>query len=140
MVVFDSTYLIDLFNDKLGGDQRIALDGLIDNLTRNRTRVLIPAPCMTELLVHAGAAATDYNERLNRKHGLRGHSVRPARSDRLRLVAGRGMGQKAAAQSHAHQVQVRLDDPWPAPRRVGWGPSIQMTPTSQPVRARWESV
>ena len=66
MVVFDSTYLIDLFNPKLQGDQRLALDQLIAELSRAKTRVLIPAPCITELLVYAGAAATDYNNRLNR--------------------------------------------------------------------------
>ena len=64
MVVFDSTYLIDLFNPKLQGDQRLALDQLIAELSRAKTRVLIPAPCITELLVYAGAAATDYNDRL----------------------------------------------------------------------------
>lgn len=66
MVVFDSSYLIDLFNPKLSGDKRLALDQLIAELSRAKTRVLIPAPCITELLVHAGAAATDYNDRLNR--------------------------------------------------------------------------
>ena len=66
MVVFDSSFLIDLFNPKLQGDQRLALDQLIAELSRAKTRVLIPAPCITELLVHAGAAATDYNDLLNR--------------------------------------------------------------------------
>ncbi len=66
MVVFDSTYLIDLFNDKITGDHRLALDMLVAELSRAKTRVLIPAPCVTELLVYAGAAATDYNDQLNR--------------------------------------------------------------------------
>ena len=66
MVVFDSSFLIDLFNPKLQGDQRLALDQLIAELSQARTRVLIPAPCITELLVYAGTAVSDYNDLLNR--------------------------------------------------------------------------
>lgn len=43
-VVFDSTFLIDLFNPKLHGEKRAALDFLISDLSKARTRILIPAP------------------------------------------------------------------------------------------------
>ena len=46
-VVFDSTFLIDLLNPKLGGDKRIALDFLVTELSKARTRILIPTPCLT---------------------------------------------------------------------------------------------
>lgn len=63
-VAFDSTYLIDLFNPKLAGDQRAALDHLIHDLSKARVRVLIPSPCLTELLIRAGKARDQYVQRL----------------------------------------------------------------------------
>ena len=63
-VVFDSTYLIDLFNPKLAGDQRAALDHLIRDLSKSRLRVLIPSLCLTELLIRAGKARDQYVQRL----------------------------------------------------------------------------
>jgi len=54
--------VIDLFNPGVGGDQRAALDGLVQDLEKSRSRILIPAPCVTELLVHGGKA----NERFQR--------------------------------------------------------------------------
>jgi len=59
-VVFDSTYLIDLFNPKLHGDKRAALDFLVTELSKARTRILIPSPCLTELLIRAGTARDKY--------------------------------------------------------------------------------
>ncbi len=59
-VVFDSTYLIDLFNPKLHGDKRSAIDFLVTELSKARTRILIPAPCLTELLIRAGTAREKY--------------------------------------------------------------------------------
>lgn len=63
-VAFDSTYLIDLFNPKLAGDQRAALDHLIHDLSKARVRILIPSPCLTELLIRAGKARDQYVQRL----------------------------------------------------------------------------
>jgi predicted nucleic acid-binding protein len=63
-VVFDSTVLIDLLNPRLTGDRRGALDLLVQTLGKARTRVLIPAPCFTELLVHAGKARDEYSRLL----------------------------------------------------------------------------
>lgn len=59
-VVFDSSYLIDLFNSRLHGDKRAALDHLIEGLSKARLRVLIPSPSLTELLVRAGKARDEY--------------------------------------------------------------------------------
>lgn len=63
-VAFDSTYLIDLFNPKLAGDRRAALDHLIHDLSKARVRILIPSPCLTELLIRAGKARDQYVQRL----------------------------------------------------------------------------
>jgi rRNA-processing protein FCF1 len=64
-VVFDSTFLIDLFNSKLAGDKRAALDHLVKNLSSSRVRILIPSPCLTELLIRAGRARDEYVQRLS---------------------------------------------------------------------------
>jgi hypothetical protein len=63
-VVFDSTYLIDLFNPRLQGGRRAALDFLVAELSKTRTRILIPSPCLTELLVRAGTARDKYLQQL----------------------------------------------------------------------------
>ena len=63
-VAFDSTYLIDLFNPRLHGDKRVALDFLVTELSKTRVRIQIPSPCLTELLVRAGAARDKYVQQL----------------------------------------------------------------------------
>jgi rRNA-processing protein FCF1 len=64
-VVFDSTFLIDLFNPKVTGDQRAALDHLITGLSKSGVRILIPSPCLTELLIRADKARDQYVQRLS---------------------------------------------------------------------------
>ena len=64
-VVFDSTILIDLLNPRLKGDVRAALDELVRVLAKSKTRVLVPAPCFTELLIHAGKAKDEYSRLLS---------------------------------------------------------------------------
>ncbi len=64
-VVFDSSILIDLLNPKLSGDRRAALDYLLNQLSKSKTRILIPAPCLTELLIRAGKARDDYGRLLS---------------------------------------------------------------------------
>ncbi|PKO60391.1 MAG: hypothetical protein CVU24_13160 [Betaproteobacteria bacterium HGW-Betaproteobacteria-18] len=59
-VVFDSTFLIDLLNPRLSGDKRAALDHLVAELSKVRARILIPAPCLTELLIRAASARDKY--------------------------------------------------------------------------------
>jgi predicted nucleic acid-binding protein len=63
-VAFDSTYLIDLFNPKIAGNRRAALDHLVQGLSKSRIRILIPSPCLTELLIQAGKARDEYVQKL----------------------------------------------------------------------------
>ena len=63
-VVFDSTFLIDLFNPRLKGDKRAALDHLISDLSKARSRIYVPSPCLTELLIRAGKARDQYVQQL----------------------------------------------------------------------------
>lgn len=63
-VVFDSTFLIDLFNPRLQPDKRATLDFLVADLSKTRIRILIPSPCLTELLTRAGPARDKYVQML----------------------------------------------------------------------------
>ena len=63
-VVFDSTFLIDLLNPRLHGDKRAALDNLISDLSKARSRIYVPSPCLTELLIRAGKARDQYVQQL----------------------------------------------------------------------------
>lgn len=66
-VVFDSSYLIPLFDSRYGDagglDDRIAY--LIRNLDRDRTTIIVPAPALTEVLIGAGDAAPRYLSVIN---------------------------------------------------------------------------
>lgn len=64
-VVFNSTFLIDLLNPKIAGNQRAALDHLVSSLSKARVRILIPSPCLTELLIRAGKARDQYVQKLS---------------------------------------------------------------------------
>ena len=55
-VAFDASVLIDLFNPRLKGDRRAKLDHLVAELQKKRTKILIPTPALTELMVRAGKA------------------------------------------------------------------------------------
>lgn len=65
MVVFDASILIDLFNPRLGGDRRFKLDYLVDTLEKQRTKILVPTPALTELMVYAEKARDSYHRLLS---------------------------------------------------------------------------
>ncbi|MCJ2135559.1 PIN domain-containing protein [Methylobacterium sp. J-026] len=66
-VVFDSSYLIPLFDSRYGSagalDDRIAF--LLRNLDRDKTTIIIPAPALSEVLIGAGDAAPRYLSVIN---------------------------------------------------------------------------
>lgn len=64
VVVFDASILIDLFNPRLEGDRRAKLDYLVSNLQKQRTKILVPTPALTELMVYADKARDGYHQRL----------------------------------------------------------------------------
>lgn len=64
-VVFDANILIDLFNENLKGEKRTKLDFLVQNLIRSRTKVIIPTPSLTELLVRADKARERYLQKIS---------------------------------------------------------------------------
>lgn len=64
-VAFDATILIDLFNPRLKGDRRAKLDYLVQELQKRRTKILIPTPALTELMVRAGKAREEIHQKLS---------------------------------------------------------------------------
>ena len=76
MVVFDATVLLPLLwpnvpppRDPTTNDPvakfRERIDHLIVNLEKSRTRILIPTPALSEILVRAGTAGPQYLEQIN---------------------------------------------------------------------------
>ena len=55
-VAFDASILIDLFDQRVKGDRRAKLDHLVAELQKKRTKILIPTPALTEVMVGAGKA------------------------------------------------------------------------------------
>ena len=77
MVVFDTTTLLvliappDLVRVRARGDQLIPdarerLDYLVDRLQRERTKISIPTPALSEALVRAGKAGLSYVQTLSK--------------------------------------------------------------------------
>lgn len=66
-VAFDASVLIDLFNPRLKGDRRAKLDHLVAELQKKRTKILIPTPALTELMVRAGKAREGIHQKLSSK-------------------------------------------------------------------------
>lgn len=76
MVVFDSTILlpilwpnvpppIDPNTGQPVSDFRERLDFLVESLEKTRTKIIIPTPALSEILVRAGQAGPDYLARIN---------------------------------------------------------------------------
>ncbi|WP_428381045.1 PIN domain-containing protein [Nevskia ramosa] len=61
-VVFDANILIDLFNERIKGDRRAKLDGLVQQ--HAKTKIIIPTPSLTEYLIKAGKARDELMARL----------------------------------------------------------------------------
>lgn len=82
MVVFDATILLFLLNEKTRPPLdlrsgrpvvrcRERVDHLLNTLEEARTKVVIPTPCLSEVLVHAGPAGPAYLSILERRRFVR---------------------------------------------------------------------
>lgn len=66
-VAFDAMVLIDFFNPKIKGDRRAKLDELVATLEKSRTKIVIPTPALTEVMVRSGKAREEIYNILSRK-------------------------------------------------------------------------
>jgi predicted nucleic acid-binding protein len=72
MVVFDANFLIYFLDPQLkkkANNPRV--DNLVATLDKNRDRIVVPTPAMSELLVGAGDAASAYLDMLHRSRFFR---------------------------------------------------------------------
>ena len=65
-VAFDATVLVDFFNQKLTGDRRAKLDELVATLEKSKTKIVIPTPALTEVLIRAGKAREEIHNALTK--------------------------------------------------------------------------
>ena len=72
-VVFDASFLMALFDKKIKGIEGIdlRLDYLIQTLETSKTKIIIPTPALSEVLVGAGDAAPKYLELITNQLALR---------------------------------------------------------------------
>ncbi|MBL8472110.1 MAG: PIN domain-containing protein [Rhodocyclaceae bacterium] len=56
--------LVPLFDLRVKGELRLRLDGLVAELKKTRTKILIPTPALTEFMAKADKARDEYHQRL----------------------------------------------------------------------------
>lgn len=66
-VAFDATVLVDFFNKKITGDRQAKLNDLVATLEKSRTKIIVPTPALTEVLIRAGKAREEIHNILTRK-------------------------------------------------------------------------
>jgi predicted nucleic acid-binding protein len=66
IVAIDASVVIDLLNPKLKGDHRAILDDLVAALSKERAKLLIPAPAFTEVMIRADGARERYQQLLSK--------------------------------------------------------------------------
>lgn len=82
MVVFDATYLLPLLWPDIPPPRedssqapvdgfRERIDYLIERLEKDRTKIIVPTPALSEILVRAGSAGAEYLDRINRSAAFR---------------------------------------------------------------------
>jgi rRNA-processing protein FCF1 len=117
MVVFDSDFLLAALDAKASlprdpktgkaiGKARERVEHLIDTLSSSRTRMLIPAPVLAEVLVNAGSAVGDYIKNLRAVTAMQvGDFDMRAAVECAQLVG-------AAIKSGAKRSKSVADQPW----------------------------
>lgn len=67
-VVFDSSYLINLLDPTVKGEGEVnaRLDFLVRSLEKSRTKIIVPTPALSEVLIGAGNAAPRYLDIISR--------------------------------------------------------------------------
>jgi predicted nucleic acid-binding protein len=69
-IAFDATVLVDFFNPRITRDRRAKLDDLVATLEKSRTKIVIPTPALTEVLIRAGKGREKILHELTRKRAF----------------------------------------------------------------------
>ena len=122
-VVFDATFLLPLLYPEVPGpfdpatkkpleSIRERLDYLVDELEKNRTKIIIPTPALSELLVRVGNAGPRYIEQLRQARSFKIEPFDERAALEVALVIRKNidqMGKKKGAKATATWAKVKFD-------------------------------
>jgi hypothetical protein len=122
-VAFDATFLLPLFSSEVHGPidpatnkpldfMRERLDHLVDVLEKNSTKIIIPTPALSELLVRAGNAGLGYLDRLRQTRPFKIEPFDERAALEVALAIRKNidqMGKKRGAQATATWAKVKFD-------------------------------
>jgi hypothetical protein len=122
-VAFDATFLLPLFSTDVHGPIdpatnkplefiRERLDHLVDELENNRTKIIVPTPALSELLVRAGNAGIGYLDRLRQTRPFKIEPFDERAALEVALAIRKNidqMGKKRGAKASATWAKVKFD-------------------------------
>jgi hypothetical protein len=114
MVVFDASILMCTLNEKASASVDRAkerVDHLIDQLSKTNDKIIVPTPALSECLVHAGPAASDYLTILNKQACFRiaNFDQRAAVETAVMIYQARQRGQKKGGNPEASKAKIKFD-------------------------------
>ena len=114
MVVFDASMLLFILDDNVKAsvpNARERVEYLIDCLSKEGERIVIPTPALSECLVHAGPAGPDYLAIISRQAVFRVASfdVRAAIEAAFRTYEARRRGQPKGGAQKIAKAKIKFD-------------------------------
>ncbi len=114
MVVFDTSILLFVLDENTSASVSRAkerVDYLIDRLSEDGERIVIPTPALSECLVHAGPAGPAFLALLSKKSIFRiaGFDERAAVEAAIRTYDARQRGQKKGGNPQASKSKIKFD-------------------------------
>jgi predicted nucleic acid-binding protein len=114
MVVVDASILLLFLSEKAGAsvpDGHARVQHLIDTLSEAKERIVVPTPALSECLVHAGPAASDYVTIIEKHAAFRVASFdqRAAIEAAIRIYEARQRGQRKGGNPGADKAKIKYD-------------------------------
>lgn len=114
MVVFDASILMFVFEEDVKSSTPKAkerVDYLIDTLSDEGEKIIIPTPALSECLVHAGPAGPEYLNIINRQSCFRiaSFDARAAVETAARVYEARQRGHKKGGNPDAAKAKIKFD-------------------------------
>ena len=114
MVVFDASMLLLILDENAAAsvpNGRARVEYLIDCLSKENEKIVIPTPALSECLVHAGPAGTDYVAIIGRKAVFRivSFDERAAVEAAFRTWTARQRGQPKGGAPEIAKAKIKFD-------------------------------
>ena len=114
MVVFDASLLLFILDDKVKAstpNARERVEYLIDCLSKENEKIVVPTPALSECLVHAGPAGPDYLAIITKRAVFRVASFdeRAAVEAAFRTWAARRRGQPKGGSPEIAKAKIKFD-------------------------------